>query len=177
MERFLQGHGLNTPFLSRLAHSYYECKHGSAPPRKAFDYYTAAVLCSAVAGTVAHIPASRKRLYYCGKYGVALVSNADGGWKRACDNYLERVAAVSVPADTDIPFIKAKKESFKSEADRLRGLEPLPGISVLDVKKNINSMFRLSRPSKAVVAGANAIRAVLRMQSHKGLVSDSKATD
>ena len=176
VERFLHGHGLGGAYLGRLARSYYECKHGPQPPRKAFDFYTAAVLCSAVAGTVASIPTARKQLFYCSTYGVTLVGGAEGGWKGARDAYLQRVKAASEPTDGDSPFIMAKKASFRDETQRLLGLKALPGIQVLDVKHRINSLLRLSQTSANMAKGMNAVRAMVRLHSIKNLGGKKEAS-
>ena len=195
VHRFLVGHGLGGAFLGRLARCYYECP-GSQPPRKAFDFYTALVLCSAVAGNEAAIPKARKKLFYCGTYGVALVGSAPCarapwplekvfaaceaigdplGWIEARDAYLQRVEAISQPADGDSPFVAAKKASFRSEADRLRDLPPLASVRVLDVTHRINSMFRLSEPARHMVAGVNAVRFISRVQAHGRGVSTEES--
>ena len=44
IDRFLRANALDRPFLSAIARAYYETPRGSPPPRKPFDFYTAAAL-------------------------------------------------------------------------------------------------------------------------------------
>ena len=146
VERFMRRHGLTGDFLGRIARAYYENPHGQ-PPRKAFDYYTAAVLCSALAGSVTSIPIEDKTLFCSRKYGVALVGGAQDEWDAARGAYVGALTAAGKPADGDVEFVRRKKESFLKEAETLNGLGQgaVLKVEVQDVKPTVNGLLRLSQ--------------------------------
>ena len=119
---YLKAQHLDHEFLSGLAHAYYENPHGP-PPCKPFDHFVAVALARYIEGERFR-SAPRKWLFYCCRYGVAIVSE-QSTWKdalRVLKSHLDMV-----PTEGDEPFVAAKKASLVREfavLDELREATP-----------------------------------------------------
>ncbi len=125
IDRFLRANLLDGPFLAALARAYYETPRGTPPPRKPFDFYTAAALRLHMARTALSAPP--RRLFYSAALGAALVSSADD-WPAALAAYARGVDTAPQPGDSD--FVRAKKASFAAELAAMAALPPLPSAPV-----------------------------------------------
>jgi len=102
--------------LKQFADVYYNCKY--APPRRAFDFYTATALVSYMyklnMGTMSN-------LYFDCVYGVTLVSGKEN-WGLAVIDYESRMDLAADGKDGE--FIACKKMNFRKELDILKKMDP-----------------------------------------------------
>jgi hypothetical protein len=96
------------------------------PPRKAFDFYTAAALSRFMASSDV-LGVRARRLFYSDEYGLTLVSEANC-WETTLERYVSRIDTKLDPADSE--FIKTKKEYFQREIGIMRTISPLPYLEV-----------------------------------------------
>jgi len=101
-----------TSVLQKFAHVYYNCEY--APPRRAFDFYTAVALDSLIGNVKI---GSDANLFFDGMYGIVLVSNRPD-YTNALHEYSSRINVA--PAADDLPFIRSKKLNFITELHILK---------------------------------------------------------
>ncbi len=97
----------NTPVLQKFANVHCNC--GYAPPRRAFDFYTAVALVNLISSVCL---GSDANLFFDGIYGIALVSKKPN-YADAVDEYSSRINVA--PAAGDNLFIWLKKIEIKTE--------------------------------------------------------------
>ena len=115
---------LDGAFVKHLADAHYTSQYN--PPRKAFDFYTAAALVEFMSSKdLCGLPQSR--LFYSAMYGLSLVSKSNK-WEATLESYVSRIDTRVDPSDSD--FIKTKKEYFQREISVMRTLEDLPKLAV-----------------------------------------------
>ena len=115
---------INGNFLLKLAKRHYESRYN--PPRKAFDFYTAAALTRYMVSK--NLPgASNRRLFFSEEYGLTLVSESDR-WVTALESYVQRIDTTVTDGDSE--FIKTKKEYFQREISIMRTIQYLPHLEV-----------------------------------------------
>ena len=108
-----------------LADAHYTSQYN--PPRKAFDFYTAAALVHFMSSKdLRGLPQSR--LFYSAEYGLSLVGKSET-WEATLESYVSRIDTKVDPGDSD--FIKTKKEYFQREISVMRTIQDLPHLLVL----------------------------------------------
>jgi hypothetical protein len=111
-------------YVSKLAQRHYESRYN--PPRKAFDFYSAAAL-------VRHMQFKdlyglpRRELFYSDEYGMTLVSESDE-WEATLGSYVSRIDTKVDAGDSD--FVRTKKEYFQREISIMQTIPLLPHLRV-----------------------------------------------
>jgi hypothetical protein len=107
---FLNTNGIYSFFLDTLADTYYN-NPVYAPPRKAFDFYTALALTESMKRV--SFRTEDKKLYFDKKYGICMIADPNKKWSQAVSDYFAKAVMTETPGDSD--FIKRKKRNFSAE--------------------------------------------------------------
>lgn len=145
IDLFLKNNSICGDFIQKLAYAHYEGRHN--PPRKAFDYYTAAALTHYLSSMDAtegksvgcsKMMAERRvrRLFYSDEYGLTFVS-VDYTWDSTLERYISNIDTVVDP--TDVPFIRTKKEYFLKEINVMKTIPLLQSLKVYDLSFQLDA--------------------------------------
>ena len=118
---------VNGLFIGTIAKAHYESRYN--PPRKAFDFYSAAALVRhMLSKDLLGLP--KRQLFYNEGYGLTLVSK-DDTWDLTLTSYVSHINTTPEPEDSD--FIKTKKEYFQREISIVQSIPQLHKLEVCSI--------------------------------------------
>jgi hypothetical protein len=113
---FIGNNGCSTPTVVLLANAYYNSPYGA--PRKAFDYYSALVLCELVKSRA--VKSTPKNLCYDYNYGISLVDPSYKDFDLAVSRYRSSIGDLTPDTSTQaIPFAENRKRAFTNELNTM----------------------------------------------------------
>ena len=112
VELFLNERGLAGGRLARFARAYYDAREFGPPPKKAFDLYSATLLCLAMAGIGIEGMLEPRHLFYDDQFGIALLAE-----KPTLPSSSD--ATAYVPSDTNLSSVAVLNLRLDAASDHL----------------------------------------------------------